>query len=84
MLKYFILFKCLTIFCIDFFQFNYGEDGLDICKTGFLKQKQFPLLLENKHILESKQGGNKEMEFDKKVKKWQKRVCTRTGKDIVF
>lgn len=55
-------------------QFNYGEDGLDICKTGFLKQKQFPLLLENKHILENKQNGNREIEFDKKVKKWQKKI----------
>lgn len=28
-------------------QFLYGEDGMDISKSQFLKTKQFPFLLEN-------------------------------------
>ena len=29
-------------------QFEYGEDGLEITKTQFLKAKQFPFLIKNK------------------------------------
>ncbi len=28
-------------------QFLYGEDGMDLNKTGFLRPKQFPFLVEN-------------------------------------
>lgn len=55
-------------------QFNYGEDGLDICKTGFLKEKQFPLLLENKHILGNKGYDKDVIKVDKKVKNLQKKI----------
>ena len=32
-------------------QFYYGEDGMDIAKTQFLSEKQFPFLAENFQVL---------------------------------
>ena len=31
-------------------QFLYGEDGLDISKTRFLSEKQFPFLINNYEV----------------------------------
>ena len=31
-------------------QFLYGEDGMDIAKTPFLKEKQFPFLVDNYQV----------------------------------
>lgn len=51
-----------------YFQFYYGEDGLDISKTGFLSPKQFPFLTDNSET------GSKGNAFDKKVAKRMKKV----------
>ena len=31
-------------------QFYYGEDGMDITKTRFLSEKQFPFLADNSQV----------------------------------
>ena len=31
-------------------QFLYGEDGMDICKTRYLNEKQFPFLVDNYRV----------------------------------
>jgi hypothetical protein len=31
-------------------QFLYGEDGMDIAKTQFLTDKQFPFLIDNYQV----------------------------------
>ncbi len=31
-------------------QFLYGEDGMDITKTRFLSEKQFPFLIDNYQV----------------------------------
>lgn len=31
-------------------QFLYGEDGLDICKTRYLRPKQYPFLVDNYEV----------------------------------
>lgn len=49
-------------------QFYYGEDGLDISKTGFLSPKQFPFLTDNSET------GNKGNALDKKVAKRMKKI----------
>lgn len=49
-------------------QFYYGEDGLDVSKTGFLSPKQFPFLTDN-----AKKGDTREA-IDKKVTKRMKKV----------
>ncbi|CAH1774106.1 unnamed protein product [Owenia fusiformis] len=36
-------------------QFQYGEDSLDVCKTQFLKEKQFAFMMSNKAILMDQQ-----------------------------
>ena len=57
------------------FQFLYGEDGLDICKSQFLDKKRFPFLIENRDAILS---GNKLdeaerlMNTDKAPKMWKK------------
>ena len=39
-------------------QFLYGEDGMDITKTRFLSEKQFPFLIDNYQVdLYNKGGG---------------------------
>ncbi|KAM9741040.1 DNA-directed RNA polymerase I subunit RPA1 isoform 1-T1 [Menidia menidia] len=37
-------------------QFLYGEDGLDIPKTPFLQQRQFPFIEDNYEVIRSSQG----------------------------
>ena len=33
-------------------QFNYGEDGLEIAKTKFMNEKQFPFMIQNHGALQ--------------------------------
>ena len=35
-------------------QFYYGEDGLDICKTPFLSEKQYPFMASNMTVSQIK------------------------------
>lgn len=58
----------MTVLFFFNFQFYYGEDGLDISKTGFLSPKQFPFLTDNSET------GNKGNALDKKVAKRMKKV----------
>lgn len=70
-------------------QFMYGEDGMDISKSQFLKVKQFPFLMDNaKSILpdndlidELKNGSayDSVMKHKKKVRSWLKKNPTRSN-----
>ena len=60
-------------YLLSMLQFYYGEDGLDISKTGYLTPKQFPFLLENRHIVQGAETTSETMET-KKVKKLLKQV----------
>ena len=50
----------LTTYCFVCFQFFYGEDGLDVNKTGFLVKKQLPFLAENKAVMVKHKQVNRE------------------------
>lgn len=64
---------CLTL--VSFFQFYYGEDGLDIQKTGFLDVKQLPFLIENHKIMSNKDTvKTANHRLGKKVSKLEKKV----------
>ncbi|PIK59599.1 putative DNA-directed RNA polymerase I subunit RPA1 [Apostichopus japonicus] len=63
-------------------QFSYGEDGLDISQTPFLKQEFFNFLMENDKVnnyqnMDSKPEGHlsskKAEKIFKKVKKWRQK-----------
>lgn len=64
-------------------QFMYGEDGMDVSKSQFLKTKQFPFLLDNiENIIPSDEFLEKLKNFDnydtimkckKKLRSWRKK-----------
>lgn len=57
-------------------QFYYGEDGLDICKSGFLNEKQFPFLIENRNLSENQHNFKVDKsvrKLEKKILRWQKK-----------
>ncbi|KAJ8306316.1 hypothetical protein KUTeg_016861 [Tegillarca granosa] len=57
-------------------QFYYGEDGMDISKTCFLKPKQFPFLLENNKVTDKDIDRKQSWEVPQKdVKKWNNRIA---------
>ncbi|KAL3868878.1 hypothetical protein ACJMK2_041634 [Sinanodonta woodiana] len=71
-------------------QFYYGEDGLDVCKTGYLNPEQFPFLLQNRNILlrankSQSQNHKEDCNVNKKIHKLQtqidkwKRKCPASG-----
>ena len=48
-------------------QFYYGEDGLDVMKTSFLSEKQFPFMAGNyqvRRLLDCKNSQLKKRKFD--------------------
>lgn len=57
-------------------QFLYGEDGLDITKSQFLKQSQIPFLVNNISAITRMTDDNTILgpvkSFNKKIKKWKK------------
>ncbi|XP_022315529.2 DNA-directed RNA polymerase I subunit RPA1-like [Crassostrea virginica] len=54
-------------------QFYYGEDGLDVSKTGFLSPKQFPFLTDNAKKGDTREAIDKKVtKRMKKIKKWNK------------
>ncbi|XP_021350780.1 DNA-directed RNA polymerase I subunit RPA1-like [Mizuhopecten yessoensis] len=58
-------------------QFYYGEDGLDILKTGFITPKMYPFLLENRSIVTAVSAPNNKDQTqvsDKGVRKWTKKI----------
>ena len=68
-------------FVISVFQFQYGEDGLEIQKTQFINEKQFPFLIGNKDVFTA--SGNlediqKTINVKKAPKMWKK-VSMRKG-----
>ncbi|XP_069127871.1 DNA-directed RNA polymerase I subunit RPA1-like [Argopecten irradians] len=54
-------------------QFYYGEDGLDISKTGFITPKMYPFLLDNRSALTVQNTDQKDVN-DKSVRKWTKKI----------
>ncbi|XP_070563725.1 DNA-directed RNA polymerase I subunit RPA1-like [Ptychodera flava] len=73
-------------------QFQYGEDALDILKTPFLREKQFPFmianhtaLLDEKHLgqISQKLSTNDVKEIQHKIKKWEKRHGNWEGQKMV-
>ncbi|XP_060077390.1 DNA-directed RNA polymerase I subunit RPA1-like [Ylistrum balloti] len=54
-------------------QFYYGEDGLDISKTGFITAKMYPFLLDNKSVWTT-HNDNQSQTSDKGVRKWTKKI----------
>ncbi|XP_052811236.1 DNA-directed RNA polymerase I subunit RPA1-like isoform X2 [Mya arenaria] len=71
-------------------QFNYGEDGLDLHKTGFLKPRQLPFLVENQGVISSVQprcsqddeAPGKISYLEKKIQKWRKKHGQGEGKKV--
>lgn len=54
--------KCASEELLNFLQFIYGEDGLDVCKSQYLKEKQLSFLEETVKSLEDDK-------FFKRIKK---------------
>ncbi|XP_033736783.1 DNA-directed RNA polymerase I subunit RPA1-like [Pecten maximus] len=54
-------------------QFYYGEDGLDISKTGFITPKMYPFLLDNRSVLTTHNNDHSHVD-DKSVRKWTKKI----------
>lgn len=55
-----MMFNC-CMFNIFLFQFMYGEDGLDICKSQYLNKNGISFLLENSECIRSanpRESGN--------------------------
>lgn len=73
-------------------QFMYGEDGMDVSKSQFLKTKQFPFLLENveniipnnEFLDELKDSENYEnvLKHKKKVRSWLKKHSNESKRRI--
>ncbi|XP_077865105.1 DNA-directed RNA polymerase I subunit RPA1-like [Saccoglossus kowalevskii] len=73
-------------------QFQYGEDGLDILKTPFLQEKQFPFMISNENavlddrelnLLMTKVDSTKVKEVRHKIKKWRKKFGEEEGKKLL-
>lgn len=58
-------------------QFMYGEDGLDILKSQFIKQKMLPFLYENRNVIVNQQileALRNPAEIDDKISKMKKKI----------
>ncbi|XP_054453311.1 DNA-directed RNA polymerase I subunit RPA1 [Anoplopoma fimbria] len=77
-------------------QFLYGEDGLDIPKTPFLQQKQFPFIEDNYEVIKRSQGLDKFLsrldpqaasQHFESIQRWKAKregACPRRGAFLLF
>lgn len=62
-----------------YFQFRYGEDGMDVCKSTFMNTKQFDFLVDNMQVLRSRVVPTNVDEND-----WGLKKCEKAYKKVVF